>query len=461
MSSFESLKAPFKGDIVTASDPDYGTAISRWAKNAERSAKFVAFVKDAEDVKLALDFAKTEKLPIAVRGGGHNPAGASSSDGGLVIDLSRYLAGVTVDPEKKLGYVGGGAIWETVDKAAITHGLATVGGTVNHTGVAGLTLGGGYGWLSGEHGLTIDNLVQATVVIADGSIVTANADENSDLFWAIRGGGCNFGVVTEFVFRLHDQRKTVYAGHLIFPGPLVKQLIQVTNEWQKNQPKNAGMMQALTRSPPPECLPCCICVVFFNGSEEEGRKEFKSFLDLNPIDLTSEIPYEKLNTTQNARLYHGQSVFFKGVKFSQLQPEDVVAVLDTASQLTEDGSCRMLCIFEYFSGKTIDAVPSNATAMYNRSFQKNSLAVCLWDENTPENQTIGRQKCYTISDLVSSFTKDTELARKRAYGNYVVENLSPDHSAVLFGDNYPKLQKVKQKYDPEMLFKNWFPITPA
>ena len=134
MSTYESFKKAFKGDIVTPSDPDYEKCLVRWAANAQRRAKYCAFVKDAEDVKLCLDFVKTQKLPFAVMGGGHNVTGSSSSEDGLVIDLSRYLSGVRIDPENKLGYVGGGAVWEAVDKAAIEHGLATVGGTVNHVG---------------------------------------------------------------------------------------------------------------------------------------------------------------------------------------------------------------------------------------------------------------------------------------------------------------------------------------
>ena len=194
----QAFKAAFKGDVVTPGDSDYDQAIARWARNAARRAAIVAFVKDAQDVALAVKYAKEASLAVAIKGGGHNPSGASSSEDGLVIDLSRYLNGVAVDAEKKLGYVGGGAVWETVDKTAIERGLATVGGTVNHVCASRLCsmwqyaqlrlfdldwrrrvrsfeptfaplvcnacnrliLGGGYGWLSGEYGLAIDNLVQ-------------------------------------------------------------------------------------------------------------------------------------------------------------------------------------------------------------------------------------------------------------------------------------------------------------
>lgn len=194
-----------------------------------------------------MKFATSNNIPLAIKGGGHNASGASSVEDGINIDLNRYFNTAKVDPEKKLVYVGGGALWGTVDKAVIAHGLATPGGTVNHTGVGGLILGGGYGWLSGQHGLVIDNLAQATVVIADGSIVTASDSSHPDLFWGIRGGGCNFGIVTEFVLRLHPQRKTVCAGMIIFPPPMLPKIAELVDGFDRAE--NEGMMIILTRGP--------------------------------------------------------------------------------------------------------------------------------------------------------------------------------------------------------------------
>ena len=266
MTDFVSLKSAFKGDIVEPNSADYATALARWAVNSQRNARcaihpfvvskvsrltrqlsYVTFPKDETDISLALKFATSNAIPLAIKCGGHNPSGASSIQDGLCIDLSRYFNTARVDPEQKLVYVGGGAKWETVDRATIAHGLATPGGTVNDTGVGGLILGGGYGWLSGEHGLVIDNLVRATVVTANGSVVTASPTSHPDLFWAIRGGGSNFGIVTEFVLKAYPQRKTVFAGPIIFPPPLLGKVTEALDKWWPEVGEKEGAMLVLTR----------------------------------------------------------------------------------------------------------------------------------------------------------------------------------------------------------------------
>ena len=222
------------------------TAHDEYVSNANR---YVAFPKNEADVTLALNFATSNAIPLSVKGGGHNPSGASSIVDGLCIDLSRYFNTARVDPEKKVVHAGGGAVWQTVDRAAIAHGFATPGGTVNHTGVGGLILAGGYGWLSGQHGLSIDNLAQATVVIADGSVLTASPTSHPDLFWGIRGGGGNFGIVTEFVLKVHPQRKTVFAGSVIFPPPLVAKVAEAVDAWSPTATEREGLMLMLVRGP--------------------------------------------------------------------------------------------------------------------------------------------------------------------------------------------------------------------
>jgi len=341
----------FTGDWVTPDHPSYSEAIARWAVNAQRRAKAVAFVKSAQDVATVLEYAKQSKLPIAVRGGGHSTGGASSIEEGIVIDLSRHLSSVKVDPTEKLAYVGGGAIWETVDKEAIQHGLATVGGTVNHTGVGGLILGGGYGFLSGEHGLVIDNLVQATVVTAHGDILTVSSAENPDLFWGIRGAGCNFGVVTEFVLRLHPQRRTVFGGILAYPPPLITNAVTTVGKfWDSGLSEKVAITFAQTADPAGN--PLALFVLFWNGSEEEGRSYFKPFFDLGPVmDTCKELPYEELNSIQNFNLKHGGNYYVKGVFSSGLQPDVAEKLTSRIPELTKASGANLTVVHEFFAHK--------------------------------------------------------------------------------------------------------------
>ncbi|KAH8101066.1 FAD-binding domain-containing protein [Phellopilus nigrolimitatus] len=467
MSSFTQFQSSFKGDIVTPDHPEYEKAIFRWAAQAVRRAKIVAFVRDEDDVSRAIKYATAEKLPLAIRGGGHSTPGASSSEGGLVIDLSRFINGVRIDSEKKLAYVGGGALWGAVDNAAIRFGLATVGGTVNHTGVGGLTLGGGFGYLTSAHGHTIDNLVQAKMVLANESIVTTNETENEDLFWAIRGGGSNFGVCTEFVFRLHEQRKTVYAGILAFPGPLAVESMKITEKWLARgfpSPKES-LFQMTTWLPTAERIPAVVIIVFHNGSEEEGRNVYKDFLDLNPIDQTKEIPYELLNTLQNPGSFHGQYTYEKGASVAGYNVAVAEKLYNTFVAETEPRSDLRIMAGSFFTNQDkVSSVPSDATAFNNRTPHAWAVSAAFWD-NEPgaaEKSQGVREMASKFVDVLVSGEADPVEAKEKAYANFIGdENVPFSRSQALFRDNYPRLQRLKKKYDPEMLFNKWYPIEPA
>ncbi|KAI0771960.1 FAD-binding domain-containing protein [Trametes elegans] len=470
MSDLQSLKAAFKGDLVTPDDAGFDQAISRWAKNAARRAAVVAFVKDAEDVSAAITYAKQAGLPIAIRGGGHNPSGTSSIEGGLVIDLSRYLDGARIDPEEKLAHVGGGAIWESVDKAAIEHGLATVGGTVNHVRSFAhilLVLGGGYGWLTGAHGLAVDNL--ATVVTADGAIRTANASTHADLFWGLRGGGSNFGVVTEFVLRLHPQRRTVFAGAAIFPAAALEPLLDATQAWWTRGPsEREGMIQVFTRGPGPGREPCIVCFIFYNGPEDEGREAFKAFFDLKPaVDSCKDIPYEELNALQNHIASPGQNVYFKGAYQPVPYPRALLArAFARVAALSAPPAPRTTIglLLEYFPLRAAAAVPDGATA-HPRGPAPNALCAVYAHEDGEGAMAYARAAARELAGLFVPRGEESV-----GYGNYSPDDApadsgagsaSVDRARVLFGSNYPRMQEVKKKYDPEQLFRKWFVITPA
>ncbi|THH28544.1 hypothetical protein EUX98_g5642 [Antrodiella citrinella] len=460
MAQLETFVKQFKGDVVLPTDPTYDQALDRWAKNAIRRAAVVAFVKDAEDVALAIKYAREVDLRIAIRGGGHSPAGNSSVEGGLVIDLSRYLKHARVDPEKKLIYVQGGAQWKAVDHAAIKHGLAGVGGTVNHTGVGGLSVGGGYGWQSGAHGLVIDNTVQLTIVTADGSILTANETENSDLFWGARGGGSNFGVVTEFVFKLHPQRAKVFAGPLLFTADKCEQVGAFLDAWWPRAKAEEGMVVVMMRGP--EGKPVINAFVFYNGSEEDGRKAYKALFDIGPfIDRAGEMPYEEVNGVTNPLAEWGFNYYFKGALLSEkpssdLNPKTYAHVLQL---IDSSPSHTAAVILEYMPHGKINSIPAD-TAPYRRDLTGNALVLVQWKDNTPEANQTAKQVIYAIADV---------FPKGQPYGNYSPNgDAAPTSNAVvsdktkeLFREYYPRLQAIKKKYDPEMVFNQWHTIIPA
>ncbi|OCH95989.1 FAD-binding domain-containing protein [Obba rivulosa] len=456
MADFNSFKSKIKGDIVTPLDPGYEEAIARWSRLATRRAQLVVYPKEAQDVAAAIGYSKQASLPLAIRGGGHNPSAASST-GGLVIDLSRYFSGVRVDPVKKVAFVGGGALWAAVDKATIKHGLATVGGTVNHVCHDHLLLGGGYGWLSAKHGLAIDNLIQATVVTADGSILTANASENSDLFWGIRGGGCNFGVCTEFVLQLHPQQSHVYGGLVIFTADKLQSLATAVQSWWLNGPsENEGMMFMMTRGP--DGNPCVILNLVYNGSEVEGRQKYKSFFDIGPIiDLSKEIPFEELNASLNDKAAHGRNYYMKGAYHAPdfNLPERAAKAFDLITRLTEGGGYDAFIACELVPTYAVNRVADDATA-FRRGRRSNVVCNFTWDDDSPEKHAFARAAAAQLVSILA----DSKPSENVGYGNYS-DVTAQDRAKLLFDTNYPRLQELKRKYDPDMVFNKWFAITPA
>jgi FAD/FMN-containing dehydrogenase len=262
-------------------------------------------------VSKAVLFAAANKLELAVCGGGHATSGSSSTDGGLCIDLSK-MRQVTVDPTKKTITAQGGALWADVDTEASKYCLGAVGGTVNHTGIGGLTLGGGYGFLSPRFGLTIDNLLEVEVVLADGKIVTASNTENQDLFWAMRGAGAAFGVATKFVYQAHDQKNDVWGGMLIFPPTMVAEVVAFANTVVQ-PPEGDKLIVVVYGAPPPAFQPMVMTIVFYNGSEAEGRKFYEPLLSLGPLaDMTTVMPWPAVNTMLNAAMVPGIRRTMKG-----------------------------------------------------------------------------------------------------------------------------------------------------
>ena len=365
----------------------------------------VLLARNAADISQAVRFAGEHKLDLAVRGGGHSVSGTSSSQGGLVIDLS-CMRNTAVDAAKKTITAEGGALWTDVDTAAAAAGLATVGGTVNHTGIGGLTLGGGYGWLSAKYGLVIDNLLNATVVLADGSIVKASKTEHPDLFWAIRGAGHNFGVVVDFTYQAYDQANDVFCGTLVFTPDKLEPVIEALNSHLANPDTNSGAVCVFSATPSSP-VPMVIAIIYYNGSEAAGRTRFADLFALEPVvDDAKMEPYTAVNAMMNAAAVHGGRRSFKGLFFAPpLRPAFARDILNAFTEKIEANpeAAASGLILEYFDMRKVCEVPLTDTAFANRSESRNGVLTMRWEN--PEKDTDFRS---WARDIQMMFKKEME-----------------------------------------------------
>ncbi|EUC63045.1 6-hydroxy-D-nicotine oxidase, putative [Rhizoctonia solani AG-3 Rhs1AP] len=477
----------FFGKIITPTSPTYSDAIARWAYNAERPARLVVYPRFTTDIFAAISHAYKHSLPIAVRGGGHSCAGTSSSTQGVVIDLSKHFTQVRIDPTNRVAFVGGGAVWKDVDQAAIRYGLAAVGGTVNHTGVGGLTLGGGYGWLTGQYGLACDNVVAATIIIPGAAVspgvihptsVTVSAFSDPDLFFAIRGGGGNFGVVTEFAIKLHPQRRTVWSGTIVYEASVLEELFEALDVWwaEAGQGRRPGEAALVFFFRDPATGECCIGLrPFFNGSEAEGRERFALFLAIHHlVDQTKALPYELINAQQNEQAQHGDNVYMTGTSRSSFPPIAARALFTTFSEISAAPYAGSAVIVEYLPLHLVRAASSETSAFPGRLKGDNIVFLVHWPrEDTTGNTDTARTHATRLKEVI--WGREREIGGEvdsTGYANYRTycvltprgsKTEAADHDAASrhFGHFYPRLQAVKAQCDPHGLFDKFYPIRPA
>lgn len=417
----------------------------------------------AAEVSKAIVFANEHSLPFTVCGGGHSTSGQSSKGGeGVVIDLS-LIRDVSVDAAKQTITFGGGCLWSEVDEAAAEHGLATPGGTVNHTGVGGLVLGGGFGFLSPRHGLTIDVLLEVEVVLADGSVVTASEAENADLFWALRGAGTSFGAVTRFTSRAFPQGD-VWAGVLIFSPDQLAEVVEGCNAVLAAQDGGQAVLLALTYSPPPDRARVIVAQVFHNGTAEEGQKAYAPLLKVGPrLNAVQTVPYKVVNSLANAGVPHGGRYQFGAANVTY--PVDAKVVQAAATKWWE-GIERLssdpgredlrgsLIGYELFPTDKVREVAPGATAFANRGQYFNVAVLMSWKDaaNDAEVRAFKQEVAAMIRDR--GFKGD-EVGGKGVghYNNYLDSSISAEGA---FGANAKKLKELKQKFDPANRFdKLW------
>src|SRR5580765_524284 len=443
----QELREAVHGEVVTPVDPGYEEASRIWNGAHEGRPAVVVRCAGAADVIVAVGFARSNDLPIAVRGGGHSIAGFSTIDDGIVIDLSQ-MNDVSVDAIARRATIGGGAVWADVDGETQAHGLATTGGLVSSTGVAGFTLGGGIGWTMRKFGLAADNLVGADVVTADGMLVHANETENQDLLWGLRGGGGNFGIVTSFEFELHPLGPMVYAGPIFFPGDASRDLLRTFREWSADAPDEITALVNLTAAPPLPVIPAewhgkkvAAFVAVSTGPVDEGEGLVSQLRAVaEPIaDLLGPMPYTTTHWLLQPRWERGVDAYSKATNLARLDDE----LIDTLCAFHLDTPGPQAEIHVHQMGGAVGRVAEGATAFSERSMPFLLNAVTASREPSAD----GAHAEWARAVIAAAAGASTG----RSYVNFLGD---PDAARAAYGeDTYARLVALKNEYDPTNVFR--------
>lgn len=441
-------------DLIRPDDPRYDEARTVFNAMVDKRPAVIAQCATADDVVEALALARAEEYEVAVRAGGHSVAGASLNNGGLVIDV-RPMKRADVDPNGRTIRAGAGLTWAEFDRATQQHGLATTGGRVSTTGIAGLTLGGGSGWLERAYGLACDNIRSVDLVTADGTLITASESEHPDLFWALHGGGGNFGVVTSFEFALHPVGPIVLAGLMLWPGDSGGDVSRVFRDVAPTLPDELGSALVFLTGPPEEFVPehlqgtsCVGLALCWIGDASDGEDVIRPFRDLEPeVDLVGPMPYADFNCMIDDP--PGMRNYWTA-EYHEDFPDDALDVFvkygaDRCSPYAQ----QLLLPW----GGAVARVGENDTPMTKRSAAWITHPFAVWEDSTDDDANIAWAR---------GFRRD--IARYATGGIYLnfIGDEGPDRVRAAFGDEkYARLQGIKAEYDPGNLFHGNQNITPA
>jgi FAD/FMN-containing dehydrogenase len=442
----EALKSRVTGTVITPGHPGYDEARKVYNAMIDRRPAAIVRCESAADVAAVVRQAAETGLELSVRGGAHSVPGFGTGDGVLVADLSG-LSSVTVDAANRIARAGGGVTWGGFNDATGEHGLATTGGVVSTTGIGGLTLGGGIGYLARGYGLSADNLLSAEVVTADGNIVTASETENPDLFWALRGGGGNFGVVTEFTYRLHPVSE-IYGGPMFFELSDGPALLAYFNEFIKTAPREYGGFPAFQIAPPlpfvPEDRagePFIALVSCWTGSTRDGEKIIQGFRDVaQPVaEHVGPMPYAALNSAFDALVPPGLQHYWKAEFVGDLTADAIKSLMEHGPRVPTVNSTVHL----YPINGACHDVAADATAFGHRDADYAVVIAGMWPDPA-DNEANTKW----VKDL------DAALAPHAQGGGYINFASGDDQSKVAanYGANFARLQEVKRRYDPNNLF---------
>jgi FAD/FMN-containing dehydrogenase len=443
----ERLKTNVKGRVVLRDDPSYNEVREIWNAMIDRQPAVIVQCAEADDVPPIIMFARENELEISIRGAGHNIAGNAVCDNGVMIDLST-MTDVRIDVQKQRAYVEPGATLGDFDQAAQVHGLATPVGINSTTGIAGLTLGGGFGWLTRKYGLTIDNLVSAEVITADGNKMRTGENENADLFWAIRGGGGNFGIVTEFEFDLHPVGPEILAGLIVFPFSQAKQVLTQYRKFAESAPEELNVWVVLRKAPPLPFLPVnvhgkevVVLPVFYAGDIGEGEKliePLRRFGDAYGEHIGAQL-YIEWQQAFDPLLTRGARNYWKSHNFTALSDGALDAIVEFAGKLPSP-QCE---IFIGLIAGAPNRVAADAMAYCHRDAKFVLNVHARWDDLAHDERCMAWAREF--------FQASAPYASAGAYVNFMTEE-EGDRVSAAYGSNYDRLVQIKKRYDPENIF---------
>ncbi len=446
-SKIKEFKSTFKGEVLLSSDTAYESARQIWNAMIDKHPTLIARCTAISDVVQAVNFARDNKLLLAIRGGGHNIAGNAICDNGIVIDLSQMKA-ASIQPHERLGAIEGGATLADFDAATQAHGLATPLGINSTTGVAGLTLGGGFGWLSRKYGMTVDNLQSAEVVTAAGEVMHASSTEHPDLFWALRGGGGNFGIVTRFEFRLHPVGPNLLSGLIVYPFSDAKSVLQKYRKFMAEAPDELSVWVVLRKAPPLPFLPAnihgqavVVLALLYAGDPKQGEALCEPLRKLGtPLGEHVGIqPYIAWQQAFDPLLTPGARNYWKSHNFSTIADGLFDAVIEYIKTLPSP-QCEIF--FGAIGGATTRRSPDSAAyAHRDAKFVMNVHA--RWDDPSDD------QPC--VSWARDFFNASAPFASGGVYVNFLTAD-EGDRVRSAYGSNYERLTQIKRKYDPNNLF---------
>ena len=437
----DELRSTLRGRLIQPGDEAYEQARRVWNGNIDRRPALVVRCAGVADVIAAINFARDNQLVLAVRGGAHSAAGHGTCDGGMVIDLAA-LKGIWVDPQRRVARAQAGVVWSELDAETQAFGLATTGGVVSNTGISGLTLGGGLGWLMGKHGYSVDNLRALDVVTADGRFLTASADEHADLFWGLRGGGGNFGIVTSFEYQLHAVGPIVLGGLVLYPLEQARAVLRFYREFSSELPDEAEAYAALLTTP--DGIPVVGLILGYNGPIEEGERVLAPARQFGtPVaDLVQPMPYvARQAMLDEPAAVHGIQRYWKS-GFTETISDELLDVLIEGARAFSSPLTAIVIFNIHGAGAR---VPASATAVGLRGNKWDFNVLSQWIDpaESPRHIAWTRELWGQVEPLISG----------SAYVNHIAGDDKPEKIRASFGANYERLVALKQQYDPTNLFR--------